>query len=135
MSENAQIPSAQNPAENPSKAFDTNPNWQSDFDAWSSIQYILKQLQNTPVQQTDAIQHELDCITNNCKIMSLTYALSTPFLGIKAPADAAKLIASIAEPLLVYPEPAMGDFPQFGIQYDLRAIIQCCKSIDPSSAS
>jgi len=57
MSENTQIPAAQNPAENPSNAAYSDSNWKSDFDALSEIQYILFLMEGA--WGTDAIQTDL----------------------------------------------------------------------------
>jgi hypothetical protein len=132
MSENPQVPAAQNPAENPSKANLSDPNWQTDLDAWNGIQYILYLMSG--VQQTDAIQHELDSIGNCTRIMSYAVDFCGPYLGL-TPSDAAKLIASIAKPLLaLYKDATFASYDQY-LQDKLGGIIDMCKDIDPSSAS
>jgi hypothetical protein len=130
MSENAQVSAAQNPAENPSKAVDSDPNLGSYFDAWNHIQYILYLVSG--VQQTDAIQHQLDFITNICTNGSVTLTFWQLFEGF-TPSDAAKRIASIAEKLSVdpFPDAAPADY----FQSTFGWILDACKAIDPSSVS
>jgi hypothetical protein len=134
LSENAQVSAAQNPAENPSKAVDSDPNLQSYFDAWNGIQYINYLMCVPPEERTwsDAIQHELDGISNNCTHGGLIFwQLVEGF----TPSDAAKRIASIAKPLLaLYTDATGGSYPGY-LQDQLEAIIDECKAIDPSSVS
>lgn len=129
MSGNAQVSAAQNPAENPSKAVNSDPNLQSYFDAWNGIQHVLYLM--SEVQQTEAIQHELDGITNICTIEGLTFWQL--FEGF-TPSDAAKLIASIAEKLVVDPWPTSSNCADY-FQSTFKQIIILCKDIDPSSVS
>jgi len=129
LSENAQVSAAHNPAENPSKAIDSDPNLQSYFDAWNGIQYILYLM--SEVQQTEAIQRQLDFITNSCTIGGIY--LGNLCVGF-TPSDAAKRIASIAEKLVVDPWVPTSNCSDY-FQSTFKAIISFCKAIDPSSVS
>jgi hypothetical protein len=133
MSENTQIPAVQKPAENASEAAYSNANWQSDFDALNTIQYILY-LMSVPQEQrtwSDAIQAFLDEITHCCNDIARNVALCDPYLGLNTSeaatySNAVKRVTSIAEPLLLSPVP--DDPTQSKIQEDLHDILGVCGS-------
>jgi len=133
-SENIQIPAAQNAAENPGQPDYSDPSWQSDFDALNGIQYVLYLMSVIPNLRTwsDAIQSDLDTMYNFCQIIAGMTPLSGPITALNS-SDAAKLIASIADPLIVNSEPP--SHPQSTIYSNLTWIVDACKNIDPSSAS
>jgi|ERR1700733_9795068 hypothetical protein len=136
MSDNAEISAAQNPDENASEAAYSDSNWKSDFDALNGIQYILYLMSVNPnlSRWSDAIQSDLDCMYDYCQAIGLMHPLCDPFAALDS-SDAVKLIAPLAEQLLVlYPDPPRGSLPDL-IQIRLRSIIVDCKDIDPSSAS
>jgi hypothetical protein len=139
LPENAQIRSAQNPAKSTSEAAYSNANWQSDFDALNSIQYILYLMSTFPATRTwsDAIQNLLNDISHCSTDISHNALLCGPFRGLNA-SDAAKLIAPFAaQNRDLYPEPP----PNTPYELDgacwinFNYIVNDCKDIDPSSVS
>jgi hypothetical protein len=83
---------------------------------------------------SDAIQSALDEISGACQMIRKLNPLRGPFVGLN-PSGAAKLIASVAEPLLpLFPQPAPAGPGQY-IGGCLTWIIGTCKDIDPSSVS
>jgi len=133
-SENIQIPAAQNASENPGQPDYSDSSWQADFDALNGIQYILYLMTVNPYFRTwsDAIQFDLDTMYNICQIIAGMTPICGPITALNS-SDAAKLMASIAKPLIVDQEPP--SYPQSDIYCNLTWTVDACKNIDPSSAS
>jgi hypothetical protein len=123
MSENTQIPAAQNPAENPSNAAYSDSNWKSDFDAVSEIQYIVYLLDD-PWVAPRVNQQDLTVMKNFSMLITTMPSLCDPFVGLN-PSDAAKLIASLAQPFIAFNDEM--------VCLEFQSIISACKDIDPSS--